>query len=274
MTEPIGFVGAGQMGEPMVHRLLAAGHPVTVYARKTEVRQRLQEAGAIAVDRIADAAQNQRIVICCLFSDDQLRDVTLGGDGLLAHCASGTVVLSHTTGSVTTLRELASARTDITVLDAPISGTAEDIANGRLTVMIGGPSEAVDAAATAVDAYAATVLRTGGLGSALNLKLVNNVLFAANAQLLSAAVTVATDLGIDANSFLDALAACSADSKVAGHARAIGGISPFTELAAPFLRKDVDAALAAATEAHTDLGLLYDVVARGPLPLTSAETRR
>jgi 3-hydroxyisobutyrate dehydrogenase-like beta-hydroxyacid dehydrogenase len=272
VSDRIGFIGAGQMGEPMVHRLLAAGHHVTVYARRDEVRHRLRQAGASVVDTVADVARDHRIVICCLFSDAQLRDVALGADGLLAHCAPGTLVLSHTTGAVTTLHELTTAATTVTVLDAPVSGTADDIANGRLTVMIGGPSDAVETAASVVDAYAALVLRTGGLGSALNLKLVNNVLFAANAQLLSAAVDVAADLDIDADRFLDALAACSADSKVAGYARAIGGMNSFSERAAPFLRKDVDAALTAARAAGTDLGLLHDVIARGALPLTAAAT--
>ncbi|MGV0793486.1 NAD(P)-dependent oxidoreductase [Mycolicibacterium sp. XJ1819] len=272
MSVPIGFIGAGQMGEPMVHRLLGAGHRVTVYARREEVRDRLRGAGAAAVDTVADAVKDHPVVICCLFSDQQLRDVALGADGLLAHCAPGAIVLSHTTGSVATLRELAAAQPAVTVLDAPVSGTADDITNGQLTVLIGGPQAAVETAATVVDAYAETVLRTGDLGSALNLKLVNNVLFAANAQLLSAAVTVAADLGIDPDDFLTALAACSADSKAAGHARATGGIDNFSELAAPFLRKDVDAALTAAGEAGTDLGLLHDVIARGALPLTTSAT--
>lgn len=273
MSRDIGFIGAGQMGEPMVHRLLGAGHRVTVYARREEVCDRLREAGATVVDAAADVARDHRIVICCLFSDDQLRDVTLGADGLLAHCAPGALVLSHTTGTVTTLRELAAAAPTVTVLDAPISGTADDIAKGELTVLIGGPSDAVDTAASVVEAYADTVVRTGDLGSALNLKLVNNVLFAANAQLLDAAVAVAAGLNIEPNHFLTALAACSADSKVAGYARGLGGMSGFTELAAPFLRKDVDAALVAAREAGADLGLLYDVIERGALPLASSAVR-
>ncbi|EKF21673.1 NAD binding domain of 6-phosphogluconate dehydrogenase family protein [Mycolicibacterium hassiacum DSM 44199] len=268
MSAAVGFIGPGQMGEPMVHRLLGAGHRVTVYARRDEVRNRLTAAGATVVDSAAGVAEDHRIIIVCLFSDDQLREVALGPDGLLAQCAPGTVVLSHTTGSVATLRELASARPEVTVLDAPISGTAEDIANGRLTVLIGGPADAAETAGSVVQAYASTVLHTGELGTALNLKLVNNVLFAANAQLLSAAVALAEDLDIEPEDFLNALAACSADSRVAGHVRGIGGIDNFTELAAPFLRKDVDAAFTAAKDAGTDLGLLYDVIARGPLPLT------
>lgn len=269
MTQNIGFVGAGQLGEPMVRRLAGAGHEVTVYARRDDVRQRLREAGAAIADSIADLATGAQLIISCLFSDDQIREVILGADGLLAHADSGAILVSHTTGTVDTVHELADARTDVAVLDAPVSGTADDIANGRLTVLLGGESGAVAKADPILRAYASTVIRTGGLGSALNIKLVNNVLFAANAQLLGAATDVATQLGVDADHFLDALAACSADSKVAGHARGLGGMGVFAEAAAPFLRKDVGAALLAARDAGAELGLLHDVIEQGPLPLTT-----
>lgn len=270
MSDPIGFIGAGQMGEPMVHRLVGAGHPVTVFARRPDVCARLRDGGATVVDTLAELASTNRIIVSCLFSDSQLREVALGPEGLLAHTVPEAILISHTTGTIATLQDLIAARPTTTVLDAPISGTAEDIAKGQLTVMIGGGSEAVEQAAPIVGAYADTVLRTGDLGSALNLKLVNNLLFAANAQLLGAAIVVAKGLAIEADRFLEALAACSADSKVAGYARGIGGIDKFTELAAPFLRKDVDAALKAAGEAGADLGLLYDVITGGPLPLAAA----
>lgn len=268
MTQRIGFVGAGQLGEPMVRRLLGAGHEVTVYARRDDVRARLRAAGAKLADSIAEVATGGQVIIGCLFSDDQLREVALGAGGLLAHADPGAILVSHTTGTVDTVRELADANPDATVLDAPVSGTADDIANGRLTVLLGGESEAAAEADPILRAYASTVIQTGTLGSALNIKLVNNVLFAANAQLLGAATDVATQIGVDPDRFLDALAACSADSKVAGHARAIGGMGAFAEAAAPFLRKDVNAALVAACDAGAELGLLHDVIESGPLPLT------
>ncbi len=56
VVQAVGFVGAGQMGEPMVHRLLGAGFAVTVYARRPDVRQRLREQGAALVDSPAELA--------------------------------------------------------------------------------------------------------------------------------------------------------------------------------------------------------------------------
>lgn len=269
MTPSIGFVGAGQMGEPMVRRLLVSGRDVTVYARRAEVRERLRAAGAAVVDSVAELATGRRIIVACLFSDAQVVEVAGGADGLLAAMDAGSILLSHTTGTGATLRTLAAARPDIHVLDAPVSGTADDIDHGRLTVLIGGTDAAIDEAVPVVEAYSSTVIRTGAAGTALDLKLVNNVLFAANAQVLAAAVKVANDLGIESARFLDALAACSADSKVAGVARGLGGMAAFSEAAGRFLRKDVSAALDAAGEAGTHLGLLDEVLQRGPLVLTA-----
>ena len=137
----------------------------------------------------------------------------------------------------------------------------------ELTVLIGGPSDAVSTVSPVLAAYADPIIGTGGLGSALAIKLINNVLFCANAQLLAAAMELGDSLGVDEDAMLSALQVCSGGSQVAAHAHRIGGMRTFVELAAPFLRKDIDAALEAAWQAGADLGLLGAVVDRGPLVL-------
>jgi 3-hydroxyisobutyrate dehydrogenase-like beta-hydroxyacid dehydrogenase len=264
----VGFIGAGQLGEPMVLRLLTAGHHVTVVARRHDVRVRLGEAGATVADSVADATSDSDIVIGCLFSDDQLREVALGPDGLLAHARPGTVFVSHTTGAVSTLSDMAAAGApEVEILDAPVSGTADNIAAGNLTVMVGGSADSVERVRPVVAAYADPIVATGTLGSALNIKLVNNILFAANAQLIAAAIEVAKNLGVDSSALLDTLAVCSGDSKAAEYVRQTGGIDGFAKLAGPFLRKDIAAARSAAADVHADLGLVARVIAMGPLDL-------
>ncbi|WP_375486532.1 NAD(P)-dependent oxidoreductase [uncultured Mycobacterium sp.] len=267
MGEAIGFIGAGQMGEPMVRRLLQANHHVLVYARRDEVRDRLANAGALLADSVSDLARRSDILISCLFSDDQLRAVGLGPEGLAANAKPGAVFVSHTTGNISTLTELAGTSRS-TILDAPVSGTAEDIAAGTLTILVGGPPDAVQRVKPVLAAYADPIIATGELGSALNIKLINNVLFAANSQLVAAAVEVGRRLGIDAEALLAALSVCSAASNAARYVQSTGGVDAFANLAAPFLRKDFAAAVAAAEEAGMDLGLLRSVVENGPLGLT------
>ena len=267
MTNTIGFIGAGQMGEPMVLRLLEAGVPVTTYTRRPEVRDRLTSRGARLASSIAELASGSDVLISCLFSDAQLIETGLGPDGFIANFKPGGIFVSHTTGTLTTLESLRDHPSAPTILDAPVSGTADDIAAGNLTVLIGGPTEAVQLVTPVLAAYANPIVPTGELGSALALKLINNVLFTANAQLVAAAIELGASLGVAPDALLAALQVCSAGSRVATHIQQLGGIEPFAEIAGPFLQKDVAACLQAAAQAGADLGLLGDVVATGPLSL-------
>jgi 3-hydroxyisobutyrate dehydrogenase-like beta-hydroxyacid dehydrogenase len=268
LTSAVGFLGAGQLGEPMVDRLLGAGHDVVVYARREEVRRRLEAKGAVMADSVADLARGSDVLISCLFSDAQLHETGLGANGFIANAKPGTVFVSHTTGTLSTLEALRdSSPSAPVILDAPVSGTADDIAAGTLTVLIGGPSDAVASVTPILAAYADPVVVTGALGSALALKLINNLLFAANAQLLGTATQLGVQLGVEPRVLLSTLQVCSARSHAAEQAQRVGGMDRFAELAGPFLRKDIAACHEAAAEAGVDLGLLGTAVSEGPLAL-------
>jgi 3-hydroxyisobutyrate dehydrogenase-like beta-hydroxyacid dehydrogenase len=273
MSNTVGFLGAGQLGEPMVERLLDAGHAVLVYARREEARRRLEANGAELAKSVADLARGSDILISCLFSDAQLRETGLGPDGFIVNAKPGSVFVSHTTGTLSTLEALSDASpTAPIILDAPVSGTADDIAAGTLTVLIGGPSDAVANVTPVLAAYADPVVATGALGSALALKLINNLLFAANAQLLAAATQLGEQLGVAPDVLLSTLQVCSAKSHAAAHAHRIGGMDRFAELAGPFLRKDIAACREAASEAGVELGLLGTAVREGPLDLDAVDS--
>jgi 3-hydroxyisobutyrate dehydrogenase-like beta-hydroxyacid dehydrogenase len=268
MPNTVGFLGAGQLGEPMVGRLLDAGHDVVVYARREEVRRRLEAKGAAMANSVADLARGSDVLISCLFSDAQLRETGFSPDGFIANAKPGAVFVSHTTGTLSTLEALrGSAPAPPVILDAPVSGTVENIDAGTLTVLIGGPSDAIASVTSILAAYADPVVATGALGSALALKLINNLLFAANAQLLGAAAQLGTQLGVEPSVLLSTLQVCSARSHAAEQAQRIGGMDRFAELAGPFLRKDIAACRDAAGEAGVELGLLGSVVREGPLAL-------
>jgi 3-hydroxyisobutyrate dehydrogenase-like beta-hydroxyacid dehydrogenase len=268
MTSTVGFLGAGQLGEPMVERLLGAGRDVVVYARRAETRRRLEAKGAAIADSVADLARGSDVLISCLFSDAQLSETGLGPAGFIANAKRSAVFVSHTTGNLSTLEALRDGSpTPPIILDAPVSGTADDIATGTLTVLIGGPSDSVTAVTPILAAYADPVVATGPRGSALALKLINNLLFAANAQLLAAATQLGEQLGVAPDVLLSTLQVCSANSDAAAHASRIGGMDRFAELAGPFLRKDIAACREAAAEAGVELGLLGTAVREGPLAL-------
>ena len=263
----VGFIGAGRMGEPMVERMLDAGHSVSVYVRRPEVRERLTARGAVVVDDPAAAAAGAEVFLSCLFDDKQLAEV---GPSIIDALPGGAVFASHTTGSVALLRQLLDRgrRRGVEVVDAPVSGTAEAIRAGKLLVLLGGETAAVQRCAAVVAAYAEPVQPTGELGSALAVKLVNNLLFAANMQLLAEGASLAGELGVAQDVLYAALAHASGGSHAAVYASEHGDIQTFGARISEFLGKDVAACQAAADELGVRPDLLFEVVRRGPLPLT------
>ncbi|WP_284742399.1 NAD(P)-dependent oxidoreductase [Amycolatopsis sp. RTGN1] len=254
----IGFVGAGNLGEPMVERLLAAGHRVRVYVRRVEVRDRLREAGAELADEVTDLAGCDA-VISCLYSDAQVLDVL---SGLLRVLDPLTVLVSHTTGAPGTLDRLAAGHPAI--VDAAFSGTAESVRAGRLAVYLGGEPGDVATARDVVAAYADPIIATGPRGSALRVKLLNNALFAAISQVTLRGLEAARDLGIDEDVLLEVLAVSSGGSSAARYVAARGGAERYAAAITPFLRKDLEACRA---ELGPGLAELLAVAHDGPLDL-------
>jgi 3-hydroxyisobutyrate dehydrogenase-like beta-hydroxyacid dehydrogenase len=111
---------------------------------------------------------------------------------------AGSTLVVHTTTTVQTIGVLAAAAAErgAHVVDAPVSGTADDIRSGRLTVLAGGDEAPVARCTEVFRAYADPILATGALGTATKVKLVNNILFAANVQPLSDAARLAAELGV------------------------------------------------------------------------------
>lgn len=254
----IGFVGVGEMGMPMVERLRAASYPVTFFARRPEVIERAITLGAIAAPAMQRVADGADVVIVCVYSDEQVRDVCLGDDGLIAAMRAGTTLVNHTTGSPTTAGLLLehAARRGVRVLDAALSGGPGQIAVGTLTLLIGGDAAVLEDVMPVLATYSDPILHVGRVGDGQRIKLLNNALFGANVALVVEAERVARGLGIDPQVALQAITNCSGDSRVLRMATAIGSASGMRERAGRFIRKDVAVVQQVAAELGVDLGML------------------
>jgi len=268
VSQVVGFVGAGRMGEPMVVRLIQAGYRVLLYARRDKVRARLAEQGAILTESPAEVAAAD-IVLTCLYSDDQLVEVLDGPQGILANASRSAVVVSHTTGTAATITDLDAENPEgPTLVDAPVSGSADDIAAGKITILLGGPEHATSVVEPVLAAYGEHIITTGPTGTALHLKLLNNAVFAATAQLAATAIELGAQLDIDEGQLLRAFSVCSASSYAATSIQNTGSLAQFSTLAAPFLRKDVSACLDTAAASGLTLEGLATTIRTGPLPLS------
>jgi len=255
----VGFIGAGRMGRPMVARLLEAGHDVRAVARTDEQRRDLERLGARTVSDVAGAGAQADVVVLCVFTDEQVRQVCLDG-ALLPAMSSGSTLVIHTTASPKTIEAIAARAGNVDVIDAPVSGGPHDIAAGKLTLFVGGADEAVGRVRPLLGCYGDPILHVGPGGAGQKVKLVNNALFAGHIGLLAEAIRLGEQLGVPESNLLDALPHGSATSRVLSLVAARGSVSSFTEVTGEFVGKDVAVVRGIAEELGSDLGVLDDVI--------------
>jgi 3-hydroxyisobutyrate dehydrogenase-like beta-hydroxyacid dehydrogenase len=247
------------MGMPMVERISAAGFPLSVFVRRPEVAERLAAQGIGVAASARDAAAASDVVIVCTFSDAQLREVVFGDQqhgGVLAALPPGAVLVNHVTGSPTLALEMAgSAPPGAAVVDAPVSGTPEQIRAGELTILAGAAPDALEKVRPVLATYASTILHVGAVGDAQRLKLLNNLVFTAHLRIAVLASELANSMGISDAALAGALVHCSGTSLPISMLDRL----PATTLAAgarPFLAKDVAVIRDVAAGMGLDLGPL------------------
>ncbi len=147
MPEHIGFIGTGNMGQPMAHNLLRAGFDLSVYDINAANLAPLVEQGAHRAFLPGDVVEPGGIVITMVPDDAALQHVTVGEGGIVARIGSGGVHLSLSTISPETSEELAAvyAQQGSTFLGATVYGRPELAAAHKLAILISGPHQAKDA---------------------------------------------------------------------------------------------------------------------------------
>lgn len=257
----LGFIGTGRMGRPMVRRLVGAGYDVRALGRSAQTRQALADDGAQPVSDLVAVAAGADVVLVCVFTDEQVREVCLGSE-LLAEMPGGSIVVVHTTGSPRTAEAVAAraALRGISVIDAPVSGGPHDVAAGRVTLFVGGSDDAVARIEPVLRSYGDPVLHVGKAGAGQCVKLVNNALFAAQIGLLADAARLGSELGIAENVLLTALSHGSSASRALAGAVSRGSVTAFAEAVGDFLKKDVEAVRTAAADLGGDLRTLEGAI--------------
>ncbi|OBI61623.1 6-phosphogluconate dehydrogenase [Mycobacterium sp. E796] len=246
----------------MVVRLIDAGHDVRALARSDEQRRDLAWLGAHAVGDVGELGPWADVVVVCVFTDEQVRQVCLDG-ALLSTMRPGSTLVVHTTASPKTIEAIAARAADVGVVDAPVSGGPHDIAAGMLTLFVGGADAAVNRVRTVLGCYGDPVLHVGPIGAGQKVKLVNNALFAGHIGLLAEAIRLGESLGVPESTLLEALPQGSAASRVLDIVAARGSVGSFIEVAGEFVAKDVAVVRDVAAGLGGDLGALEQVIKVG-----------
>lgn len=195
----IGFVGAGDLGGEIARRILRAGWPLTVYARREEVRNDIRKAGAAIAAGLAELGSASDVLGVCVVDDAQVREVLVGA-GALSGMRPGGLIAIHSTIHPDTCREIAAAAAQggVAVIDAPVSGSGGYTPQDRpMTVMVGGEAVDFERARPLLEDWATTVRHVGPLGSGELTKIINNCMYYAQKAIAIDAVAIARAAGLE-----------------------------------------------------------------------------
>ncbi len=251
------FIGLGVMGYPMAGHLQKAGHQVCVYNRNHEKALAWQGefSGDVALTP-ALAAKDCDIVFACVGNDNDVRQVSLGEDGIFAGLPKGSIFVDHTTASAELAVELGNIAQSNGqyFLDAPVSGGQAGAENGVLTVMVGGDEAVFAKAEPVMDAFARFSQLMGPVGSGQLAKMVNQICFVNTVQGLAEGLNFAQKAGLDTDKLLDTIGKGAAGSwQMDNRGKTMCTREFDFGFAVDWVRKDLSIAFEAAEKLGADL---------------------
>lgn len=173
----VGFIGLGNMGGPLARRLVQR-HQLTVHDRRPEMMQSFIDEGATGAASPAELAAKCEIVLTCLPTSAEVREVIFGGGGLLEGLQPGTMVADMTTGDPAQTRAMAQELADkgLQMIDAPVSGGPRGANEGTIAIMVGAPDELFQRVRPVLETISSNVLHAGDVGAGHAIKAGNNLL--------------------------------------------------------------------------------------------------
>jgi len=210
----IGWIGTGVMGASMCGHLMAAGFSATVYNRSREKADGLVAQGAQWADTPRAVAEQSDIIFTIVGFPADVRAVVLGEDGCLAGGEAGNVLVDMTTSEPSLAVEIAEAASakGMHSVDAPVSGGDVGAKEARLSIMIGGDKNVVDALQPCWDAMGKTIVHQGGPGAGQHTKMVNQTLIATNMIGVCEALLYGHQAGLDLPTVMESVASGAAGS--------------------------------------------------------------
>lgn len=202
----LGFIGLGDMGEPMAHNLIDKGFDVTVFDVRQECLELAANKGAKVAKHLAEIADSCDIVGICVWSEEQLLSILYGEKGLFSSDARNLTLLIHSTVSPQTVQDIAAtcANKGWQVLDVPVSGGRAASIAGKLTLMVGGSREVFSKCEPYFQAVGENIFyiaETPGAGEVA--KLCNNLMALCNAYIVTEALKLGAAYGIAEDVVLD-----------------------------------------------------------------------
>ncbi|MCE8001798.1 3-hydroxyisobutyrate dehydrogenase [Billgrantia ethanolica] len=177
----IAFIGLGNMGAPMAHNLVKAGHEVSVFDLVDAAMKHLESAGARACASAQSAASGAEVVISMLPAGQHVRRLYLGRDdspGLFDALEGKPLIIDASTISPEDARAVGAGaeQRGLTYLDAPVSGGVGGAQAGTLTFIVGGSEAGFEQARPVLEVMGKNIFHAGEVGAGQVAKICNNML--------------------------------------------------------------------------------------------------
>jgi 3-hydroxyisobutyrate dehydrogenase-like beta-hydroxyacid dehydrogenase len=206
----IGFIGLGNMGQPMARRLIAAGHKLIVFDTRNDAVAPLVALGAQLASSPADVADRVETVMASLPSLQISEKVALGEGGVIQGKRIKRFIDLSTTGATVAAKIAAVlAKKNIVQIDCPVSGGVGGATKGTLAVMVSGPKAEIDLVKDVLAVFGKVFVIGEKPGMAQTMKLANNFLSATAMAATSEAVAMGVKAGLDPAVMIDVINAGS-----------------------------------------------------------------
>lgn len=220
----VGFIGLGRMGSPMARRIAEAGLPLHVWNRTRATAEAFAKETAAKIASSPKELAGVADVVITMVSDGQALQVIYGGqDGVLAGLRAGKIAVDMSTVGPGVIGELVPQveATGAQIVDAPVSGSVATAEAGKLMIMAGGLTGAVESVRPVLEAIGNPVLHVGESGAGATLKLaINSIVFGIN-EAVSEALVLAERAGVERSAAYNAFAQSAAAAPVVLYRRPI-----------------------------------------------------
>lgn len=214
MTITVGFVGLGNMGNPMAMNILKKGYSMTVFDMNPKAMQNLIEAGAKGAASAADAIAHADVVLTSLPGTPEVEPFYLAAGGAIEKAKSGAVLIDLSSVLPATPRKIeASAKArGLKFLEAPVSGGVTGARAATLAVMTGGDAAVLEQVRPILSAIGQNLYHVGPAGSANTIKAINNMMSTVNACAMMEGLAVGLKAGLDLKTMADIIKVSSGNS--------------------------------------------------------------
>ncbi len=216
MSERVGFIGLGIMGQPMALNLIKAGHQLIVHARRSESMQPLIAAGARAAASPAAVAREATLIFTMVSDTPDVESVILGPEGIIEGASPGSVVIDMSTISPSVTRAIAArlAEVGVAMLDAPVSGGESGAKSGTLSIMVGGEPGPFERVRPLFEVLGENLVHVGPSGAGQVCKSCNQIVVGATIAGVAEAILLARESGVDPAKVREALLGGFAKSRI------------------------------------------------------------